>query len=83
MSAIQSPFRPEQEEEIEKLMTAIEELVNANLTDIDKGKPATGRVTKENMIERSAFTKEFLELINEIIIEVASINIYVFFIFIP
>jgi hypothetical protein len=68
MSAIQSPFRPEQEEEIEKLMTAIEELVSANLTEIDKGKPATGPVTKENMNERSAFTKEFLELINEMII---------------
>jgi hypothetical protein len=68
MSAVKSQFRPDQEEEIEKLMIDIEELVNNNLTDIDKGKPETGRVTKENMNERKEFTEKFLELINEIII---------------
>ena len=68
MSEKKSPFTSEQLEEIEKLMKDIEELVHANLTDIDKGIPATGPVTKGNMIERKAFTENFLELINEIII---------------
>ena len=68
MSEKKSPFTSEQLEEIEKLMKDIEELVSANLTDIDKGKSPTGPVTKNNMNERKEFTDNFLELINEIII---------------
>jgi hypothetical protein len=63
-----SPFTSEQLEEIEKLMKNIEELVSANLTDIDKGKPPTVPVTKKNMNDREEFTEIFLELINEIIV---------------